>query len=497
MEATIDAMTAKVWTIAGVANRSLLDAGYSSAGVDEGWEGCGKGVNGSQHDANGDPVINSKFPDMAGLVKYGHANGLKMGWYENGCACGERTELVKNYEGDVRMLHSLGFDGVKLDDCGAQRNMTLYAELMQSTGKAYTIENCHWGKCSPSDSSSCPTADWCPFNWFRTSGDINPGAYSWLHNLQTTRSFQDPAAPLSQPGCWAYPDMLEVGRIGAGGYAWNRAHFGAWAVVSAPLILGLDLTKQALVEPIIDIITNHEALAVNQAWSGHPGGLVWEENGGAEGYPAARPCNLTNKALQQQGWSMEQLSTPGVVALNAPGGGCLTLQGPGYPGGFGGLVIAACNASDLSQQFKQDSGRFVSAASGRCVDIHSGGPIVWMFGCSSLPNDELSVRVANGTLEGAGRCIGVESRDPAGNTQTTRQAWAKPVNGSVAVLMINPDSVPHQFAVPLSVLPFAKMNDIVAVRDIWAHEQRAPLPVGTAYLNATVGPMDSAFFLMR
>ena len=210
---------------------------------------------------------------------------------------------------------------------------------------------------------------------------------------------------------------------------------------------------------------------------------MWEENGGAEGYPAARPCNLTNKALQQQGWSMEQLSTPGVVALNAPGGGCLTLQGPGYPGGFGGLVIAACNASDLSQQFKQDSGRFVSAASGRCVDIHSGGPIVWMFGCSSLPNDELSVRVANGTLEGAGRCIGVESRDPAGestmhvvksaqvmiagNTQTTRQAWAKPVNGSVAVLMINPDSVPHQFAVPLSVLPFAKMNDIVAVRDIW------------------------------
>ena len=32
----------------------------------------------------GDPVINSKFPDMGGLVKYGHAKGLKMGWYENG-----------------------------------------------------------------------------------------------------------------------------------------------------------------------------------------------------------------------------------------------------------------------------------------------------------------------------------------------------------------------------------------------------------------------------
>ena len=41
--------------------------------------------------------------------------------------------------------------------------MTLYAQLMNATGKAYLIENCHWGKCSAGDDSSCPTADWCPF----------------------------------------------------------------------------------------------------------------------------------------------------------------------------------------------------------------------------------------------------------------------------------------------------------------------------------------------
>ena len=35
--------------------------------------------------------------------------------YENGCACGERHELEINYEGDVRTLHALGFDGLKLD----------------------------------------------------------------------------------------------------------------------------------------------------------------------------------------------------------------------------------------------------------------------------------------------------------------------------------------------------------------------------------------------
>ena len=79
---------------------------------------------------------------MRGLVNYSHALGVQIGWYENGCACGEHVELQKNYEGDVRMLHALGFDGVKLDGCGAQRNMTKYAELMAATGRSFLIENC-------------------------------------------------------------------------------------------------------------------------------------------------------------------------------------------------------------------------------------------------------------------------------------------------------------------------------------------------------------------
>ena len=44
-------------------------------------------------------------------------------------------------------------------------------------------------------------------------------------------------------------------------------------VVSAPLILGLELTDAKL-NPVLDIITNAEAIAVNQKWAGHPGRLV-------------------------------------------------------------------------------------------------------------------------------------------------------------------------------------------------------------------------------
>ena len=320
MVKAIDALVSKNWTVDGKLI-SLADAGYSHAGIDEGWENCsGSDPNNGlrQHDEDGFPMVNTdKFPDLKWLVDYGHKRGLKMGWYLNGCACGERKERLLNYQGDVQRLHEYGFDAAKFDGCGAATNMTYYAELMAATGRTYEIENCHWGSCGEDkwyhnpDGSSCPTKDWCPFNHYRTSGDINSGLDSWLSNLQTTIKFQAKDAPLSVPSCWACvhprlsscparsmprrprrprlrrgahilsparppapcsdPDMMEVGRINGGNPLWSRAHFGAWCVISAPLILGLDLTDTAKLAPIIPYITNPEAIAVNQQWSGHPG----------------------------------------------------------------------------------------------------------------------------------------------------------------------------------------------------------------------------------
>lgn len=138
---------------------------------------------------------------------YGHNAGLKMGWYFNGCGCIEKRMPASGwdvvYEGDIRALADMGWDGVKFDGCGRMCNMTMYASLMNNTGKAFAIENCHWGDCSTTDASSCPTRDWCPFNWYRVSGDSNNGLGTWYKNLQGTIKFQDWDEPLSQPGCWA------------------------------------------------------------------------------------------------------------------------------------------------------------------------------------------------------------------------------------------------------------------------------------------------------
>jgi hypothetical protein len=97
--------------------------------------------------------------------------------------------------------------------------------------------------------------------------------------------------------------MLEVGNFGVGqdrcevvdsarDAAWyasvpgqlavteSRTHFGAWCIVSSPLILGLDVTDDARLDSVWDIVSNTEAIAVNQAWAGEPGRLVAEDSKG-------------------------------------------------------------------------------------------------------------------------------------------------------------------------------------------------------------------------
>lgn len=108
----MDAITARNRTIWGQSATSLCAAaGYCSVGVDEGWEACGVGVNGTQHDATGRPTINTtRFPSMKAMVDYGHSKGLQVGWYQNGCKCAERVDNPLNYRGDVASLVEFGYE---------------------------------------------------------------------------------------------------------------------------------------------------------------------------------------------------------------------------------------------------------------------------------------------------------------------------------------------------------------------------------------------------
>lgn len=96
--------------------------------------------------------------------------------------------------------------------------------------------------------------------WLRSQADFP----SLIDHLQSTTPYLDLKNPISRPGCWAYPDQLEVGNFG-GPKAFNesRSHFGAWCVVSSPLMLGFNVTDKALLDSVWPIISNKEGESVN------------------------------------------------------------------------------------------------------------------------------------------------------------------------------------------------------------------------------------------
>lgn len=141
------------------------------------------------------------------------------------------------------------------------------------------VENCHWGSKKPfKPDPSLPPAEGCPWNFYRSSQDVRASYASILYNLGTVMPLHQ--ANLSYPGCWAYPDMLQVGCAhGPGGasdpglsMAETRSHFGAWAIVSSPLTLSHDINNETVNDAIWDTITNTEVLAINQAYFGDSGG---------------------------------------------------------------------------------------------------------------------------------------------------------------------------------------------------------------------------------
>ena len=54
----------------------------------------------------------------------------------------------------------------------------------------------------------------------------------------------------------------------------SKAHFGAWAVVSSPLTLGHDLSNDAEYDAAWPVISNRDAIMVNQAFAGDAGRLI-------------------------------------------------------------------------------------------------------------------------------------------------------------------------------------------------------------------------------
>ena len=313
---------------------SLRALGFADVGLDDGWQECGAaaaraaGLN--YHDGGGAPVVNTtRFPDMGAMVDYGHGLGLTVGWYANNCLCPDACNATgaptcdEMIEMDARAFARYGFDSYKLDGCGGELDLWRWHARLRalSARPDLTIENCHWGWQPPALPAN-RTAAGCPWSHYRTSGDVRASFASVMANLFTVFPLQE--RDLSGPGCWAYPDMLEVG-VEFPGYrlsaAEARSHYAAWAIVSSPLILSFDPRDDAKMREVWPLVSNTDILAVQQAYAGDSGGrFAWSERNVTLTDPFLA---ANNQSVSVPEWVYLQKPVPGdgvaVLLMNAGG----------------------------------------------------------------------------------------------------------------------------------------------------------------------------------
>jgi alpha-galactosidase len=258
----------------------MKDAGYLYVNIDDTWE--------SARDSQGNIGTNSKFPDMQALAAYVHKKGLKLGIYSSP---GPKT--CAGYEGsfqheaqDAKTFARWGIDYLKYDWCSAARVYAPDAATMQAayarmgeallaSGRPMVYSLCQYGMLDVGEWGGHVSG-----NLWRTTGDISDNWKS-MSNIGFDR--QPGREKFAAPGHWNDPDMLEIGNGGMSDIEY-RTHMSLWCLLAAPLLAGNDLRD---VKPaIIEILTNKEAIAVDQDKLGRQGVRV-ARNGDLEVW--ARP----------------------------------------------------------------------------------------------------------------------------------------------------------------------------------------------------------------
>ncbi len=317
-----------------MAANGMQKAGYQYINIDEGWWLGQRDADGNfVIDGNAWPPIalNDKPGEMGNIVRFIHALGLKAGIYtdagKDGCSMfpdlGPALRDVGSeghYEQDFLQFARWGFDYVKVDWCGGDKEKldpaVQYAEISRAianaervTGHRLYLSICNWGNQSPW--TWAPHVGGAPADLWRTSGDIvDPIVESGIHRDRKA-SFDKMLANFDQgihpeaehTGFYNDPDMMVIGMPGLTD-AQNRVHMSLWAISGAPLLVGADLAK--LTPATLAMLTNASVLAVDQDTLGMQGIKVAEPAKGLEVWskvlakPGSRAVLLLNRTTDAQ-----------------------------------------------------------------------------------------------------------------------------------------------------------------------------------------------------
>lgn len=259
----------KVRDAARIMHEKLQAYGWTYVNIDDGWEA-------DERTPEGVLPPNGKFPDFKALTDYIHSLGLKFGIYSSPgwTTCGKHLGSYQHELTDAQTWEKWGVDYLKYDYCG-------YAEI-EKDSEEKTIQEPYIVMRDALDKVKRDIV-YCvgygaPNVWkwgaeaggnqWRTTRDIND---QW-NIVMAIGCFQDVCAHASAPGKYNDPDMLVVGKLGPGWGAKSHdsdltvdeqyAHISLWSLLSAPLLLGCDMS--AMDDFTLSLLTNAEVIAVNQ-----------------------------------------------------------------------------------------------------------------------------------------------------------------------------------------------------------------------------------------
>ncbi len=259
-----------------VVSKGLAAAGYVYVNLDCAWQGS--------RNSSGVIQAASTFPSgIKALGDYIHGKGLKFGIYTSPGAmtCDNKPGSQGHETQDVNTYASWGADYIKLDWCGADYSASGAAAIAQ-TWKSAIAASGRPMVLSINAGASTSVAPWASTRvnlwrvgddicdtWFNKTGARNAGythctdttyqsgIYDYLTmNLDYLRTY-------SGNGHWGDPDMLQVGNGGLN-LEEAKTHFSIWAMWSAPLIAGNDVTKMNGTDIASKVLLNTEVIAIDQ-----------------------------------------------------------------------------------------------------------------------------------------------------------------------------------------------------------------------------------------
>lgn len=277
----------------------MAEYGYQYVNIDDCWmikvDSDDPEIGGPVRDEKGKLLTNKRFPDMNAMTDYIHEKGLKAGTY---ISPGPRTcaGYAGSYEYetlDAKTFADWGFDFLKYDWCS-------YGQVQPPNDREDYIApyDLMWKELKKQDRDI--VLNLCQYgmdqvwewggnvgNSWRTTGDLGLNSAGSMPGFYGIGRSNADHWQYAKPGNWNDPDYILIGWVGAAHGmgegvptdlmpSEQYAYMSMWSLMAAPLIFSGDMAK--LDAFTLNVLCNHEVIAVNQDVLGKQGEIIREGN---------------------------------------------------------------------------------------------------------------------------------------------------------------------------------------------------------------------------